>query len=129
MHPRYLTPTVSTVVMGAVSAALCTSYIAFNFVSGGAAISDAVSAIGVSVGFYYGLTGLSCAWLFRHTLLSSSRNLLVRGMLPALGGVKLFFAVGWTVVSVWASDAGLTSWSKGIPGYTATSLRSPPHRV
>jgi len=104
-------------------------YIAFNFVSGGAAISDAVSAIGVSVGFYYGLTGLSCAWLFRHTLLSSSRNLLVRGMLPALGGVKLFFAVGWTVVSVWASDAGLTSWSKGIPGYTATSLRSPPHRV
>jgi len=56
VHPRYLTPTVSTVVMGAVSAAL---YIAFNFVSGGAAISDAVSAIGVSVGFYYGLTGLS----------------------------------------------------------------------
>lgn len=58
VHPRYLTPTVSTVVMGAVSAAL---YIAFNFVSGGAAISDAVSAIGVSVGFYYGLSGLSCA--------------------------------------------------------------------
>jgi len=170
VHPRYLTPMVSTVVMGVVSAGL---YVAFNFVSGGAVINDAVTAIGVSVGFYYGLTGFACAWLFRHTLLSSPRNLLVRGVLPALGGVLLFFAVGWTVVSVWSPDAGLTSWSmpfaphweiggvfligvgsmalglplmlvmsrarpaffrgevlgKGMPGYTDTSLRSPPHRV
>ena len=108
VHPRYLTPTVSTVVMGAVSAAL---YVAFNFVSDGAVISDAVTAIGVSVGFYYGLTGFTCAWLFRHTLLASPRNLLVRGVLPSLGAAMLFFAVGWTVVTVWAPDAGFTSWS------------------
>ncbi len=108
VHPRYLTPTVSTVVMGTVSAAL---YAAFNFVAGGAVISDAVTAIGVSVGFYYGLTGFACAWLFRRTLLSSPRNLLVRGVFPALGGVLLFFAVGWTVVTVWAPDAGFTSWT------------------
>ncbi|MEO9222264.1 MAG: amino acid transporter, partial [Mycobacteriaceae bacterium] len=108
VHPRYLTPTVSTVVMGAVSAAL---YVGFNFVSGGAVISDAVTAIGVSVGFYYGLTGFACTWLYRHTLLSSPRHFVVRGMLPSVGGVLLFFAVAWTVVTVWAPDAGFTSWT------------------
>jgi len=107
-HPRYLTPTTSTVAMGVVSAAV---YVAFNFVSGGAVISDAVTAIGISVGFYYGLTGFACTWLFRRTLLTSPRHLLVRGVLPSLGGVLLFGAVGWTAVTVWAPDAGFTSWS------------------
>jgi len=108
VHPRYLTPTTSTVAMGVVSAAV---YVAFNFVSGGAVISDAVTAIGISVGFYYGLTGFACTWLFRRTLLTSPRHLLVRGVLPSLGGVLLFGAVGWTAVTVWAPDAGFTSWS------------------
>ncbi|MGZ4574279.1 MAG: APC family permease [Mycobacteriaceae bacterium] len=108
VHPRYLTPTVSTIAMGAVSAAV---YVGFNFISGGAVISDAVTAIGVSVGLYYGLTGLACAWLFRHTLMVSPRHLLVRGVLPALGGVLLIFAVAWTAVTVWAPDAGSTSWT------------------
>ena len=44
MHKRYLTPTVSTVAMGAVSVVL---YIAFNHVAGGNLIPDAVTAIGV----------------------------------------------------------------------------------
>lgn len=41
----------------------------------------------------------------------SPRHLLVRGVLPALGGVLLIFAVGWTAVTVWAPDAGSTSWT------------------
>ena len=67
MHPRYLTPTVSTLAMGGVSILL---YAGFNYLSGGAVISDAVTAIGLYIAFYYGLTGFACAWYW----CPSSRN-------------------------------------------------------
>ena len=65
MHPRYLTPTTSTIVMGAVSALL---YLAFNYISQGFVIADAVTAIGLYIAFYYGLTGFACGWYYRKTL-------------------------------------------------------------
>ena len=80
MHPRYLTPTVSTIVMGAISIAL---YIPFNYLSGGNVIADAVTAIGLYIAFYYGLTGFACAWYYRKNLTSSARNLWMQGILPA----------------------------------------------
>ena len=53
ISPRYLTPTVSTIVVGVASVAL---YIPLNFIAGGNPIADAVSAIGLYIAFYYGLT-------------------------------------------------------------------------
>src|SRR5258708_39724334 len=53
MHRRYLTPTVSTIVMGAISIAV---YVAFNYSSNGIGeIADAVIAIGLHIAFYYRL--------------------------------------------------------------------------
>ena len=108
MHPKFLTPTVSTVGMGVASVVI---YAVFNFVSGGNLVLDAVAAIGIAIGFYYGITGFACAWLFRRTLTSSPRNFLMRGLFPALGGTILFVAVGYTVVRSWSADEGLTSWT------------------
>ena len=48
--------------MGVVSALL---YLAFNYLSGGIVIADAVTAIGLYIAFYYGLTGFACAWYYR----------------------------------------------------------------
>jgi amino acid transporter len=109
MHPRFLTPTVSTIVMGVLSALL---YLWFNFTSGGFVISDAVTAIGLYIAFYYGLTGFACAWYYRKTLTSSARNLWMRGILPALGGVLMYGAGGWSLWADWdvASDNSYTSW-------------------
>jgi len=109
MHPRYLTPTVSTIVMGAISIAL---YIPFNYLSGGNMIPDAVTAIGLYIAFYYGLTGFACAWYYRKTLTSSARNLWMRGILPALGGLLMYFAGGWSLWADWdvASNNSYTSW-------------------
>ena len=76
VHRRFLTPTVSTVVMGAASIVL---YVIMNYISAGTVISDAVSALGVMIAFYYGLTGFSCAWYYRATLTESARNLWMRG--------------------------------------------------
>ena len=95
MHRRYLTPTVSTIVMGAVSIAV---YVAFNYMSNGIGIiGDAVIAIGLYIAFYYGLTGFTCAWYYRRNLTSSARNLWMQGILPVTGAVILFFLGGWSV--------------------------------
>ncbi len=55
IHPRYLTPSVSTLTMGGVSILL---YVVFNFVSAGNIIPDSVTALGWMIAFYYGLTGV-----------------------------------------------------------------------
>ncbi len=114
MHPRYLTPTVSTVVMGLVSIAI---YIPLNFLSGGNVLADAVTAIGLYIAFYYGLTGFACAWYYRRTLTSSVRDFLMRGVLPVLGGLIMYAAGGWSVYADWnyASGNSYTSWLMPFP--------------
>jgi amino acid transporter len=94
VHPRYLTPTVSTLVMGGVSAVL---YAIFNYMSGGQVIADAVTSCGVFIATYYGLTGFACAWYYRRNLTSSARNLWMQGILPVLGGLILWFLGGWSL--------------------------------
>jgi amino acid transporter len=111
IHPRYLTPTVSTIVMGAISIIV---YVIFNYTSNGiGVIGDAVIAIGLYIAFYYGLTGFACAWYYRRNLTSSARNLWMQGILPVAGGLMLFFLGGW---SVWldydvATQNDFTMWT------------------
>jgi amino acid transporter len=114
MHRRHLTPTVSTLVMGGVSIVL---YAAMNYMSGGQVIPDAVTAIGLFIAFYYGLTGFTCAWYYRKTLTSSARNLWMRGILPTLGGLILYFAGGWSLWSDWdvATGNSYTNWKMPFP--------------
>ncbi len=95
IHPRFLTPTVSTVVMGLVSIAV---YIPMNYSPNPTGlIGDAVIAIGLYIAFYYGLTGFACAWYYRRNLTSSARNLWMQGILPVVGGLMLYFLGGWSV--------------------------------
>jgi amino acid transporter len=114
IHPRFLTPTVSTVLMGLVSIAV---YVPMNYSSNPTGvIGDAVIAIGLYIAFYYGLTGFACAWYYRRNLTSSARNLWMQGILPAAGGLMLFFLGGW---SLWldydvATDNDYTVWT--VPG-------------
>ena len=115
MHRRYLTPTVSTLVMGGISIVL---YAIFNYASKGQVISDAVTSCGVFIATYYGLTGFTCAWYYRRNLTSSARNLWMQGILPLLGGVILWFLGGWSLWLDWdmnsANEASYTSWT--VPG-------------
>ena len=107
IHRRFLTPTVSTVVMGLVSVIL---YVVMNYISGGGIIADSVSALGVSIAFYYGLTGFACFWYYRRNLSSSFRNLMVQGILPLLGGIILFVAMVFSLKNFWSPDYGSTHW-------------------
>jgi len=112
IHKRFLTPTTSTLTMGGISIAL---YVTMNYVSSGnAVIQDSVSALGVWIAFYYGLTGLSCAWYYRSTLRESQRNLWLRGILPLAGWAMLWFAMGWAFWYYWNPVNCYTSWNMPI---------------
>src|SRR5713101_5406275 len=95
IHPRFMTPTVSTVAMGVISIVV---YVGLNYSSNGiGVIGDAVIAIGLYIAFYYGLTGFACAWYYRKNLTSSARNLWMQGILPLTGGLILWFLGGWSI--------------------------------
>ena len=93
-HKRFLTPTWSTVLFGLVSIAI---YLSLNFVNAGSVIADSVSALGVMIAFYYGLTGFESVWYFRSSLRESSRNLWFRGILPLVGALMLWGAMGYSL--------------------------------
>ena len=111
ISPKYKTPGFSTWAMAIASIAL---YVALNNLSGGNVIADSVTALGLMIAFYYGLTGFACTWYFRKTLTRRSRDLWLQGILPSLGGVILFFAMGWSFWLDWktsGADANsYTSW-------------------
>jgi amino acid transporter len=95
IHPRFLTPTVSTLVMGGISILFYALVNNANNPIG--LIGDAVTAIGMFIAFYYGLTGFSCVWYYRRNLTSNVRNLFMQGILPLLGALILWFLGGWSI--------------------------------
>src|ERR1039457_3036326 len=113
IHPKYLTPTVSTIVMGAISIAL---YIPMNYISGGNVIPDAVTSIGLYIAFYYGLTAFTCVWYYRRTLTSSARNLWMQGILPGLGGLLMYAFGGWSLWEDYDVNTGHRYTSLTLPG-------------
>ncbi len=88
IHREYLTPTVSTVWMGIVSVAF---YVGMTLVSSNI-LTDTIGAVGLLIAFYYGMTGFACVWFYRKSLTDSPRNLVLRGIVPGLGGLLLLGA-------------------------------------
>jgi amino acid transporter len=91
IHPRYLTPTESTVWMGGVSIVF---YVLLTLLSENI-LADTIEAVGLMIAFYYGLTGFACVWFYRKTMWSRARDVLMQGVLPGLGAVLLltFFII------------------------------------
>ena len=87
IHPRYLTPDVSTLTMGAVS--LVWSLIIINLSQN--VLGDSLTAIGFQIAFYYGLTGFACAIFYRKELFKSFRNFFMAGVVPFTGGAMLAY--------------------------------------
>ena len=85
IHRRYLTPTVSTIVMGVVSAVF---YVLFTIISSNL-LTALIGSVGLMIAFYYGLTGFACVWFYRKTLTRNVRDLVMRGVVPLLGGIVL----------------------------------------
>ena len=85
IHRRYLTPTTSTIAMGAVSILF---YLLFTLVSPNL-LTALIGSVGLMIAFYYGLTGFACAWFYRKDLTKSLRDLVMRGVVPLAGALIL----------------------------------------
>src|SRR5262245_13844750 len=87
VHPRFLTPHVSTVLMGTASILW---YVGLTLVSEDI-LFDSLAALGLMISFYIGLTGFACAIYYRHEILRSVKNFFFVGAAPFTGGVILFY--------------------------------------
>jgi amino acid transporter len=85
VHPRFQTPTFSTVLMGVLSTIWFVAIVNLST----NVLSDSVTALGFLIAFYYGLTGFACAVYYRRELTRSAKNFLLLGLAPLLGGVML----------------------------------------
>ncbi len=99
IHPRFLTPSVSTLGMGVLSA-LWTAFLLLVDRSGNV-LNDSITALGFAVCFYYGFTGLACGWYYRRELFKSVRGFVLAGLVPVLGGLMMgfIFVKAWIVES------------------------------
>jgi amino acid transporter len=89
IHPRFLTPTISTWGFGILSILVAVPLILIS----SAVLELAVVALGIPVCFYYGSTGFACAWYYRRELFDSARKFVLVGLLPVIGGV-IFYGIG-----------------------------------
>jgi amino acid transporter len=87
VHPRFLTPHISTIAMGAASIVW---YVGLTLVSEDI-LFDSLAALGLMISFYIGLTGFACAIYYRHELFRSVKHFFYVGLGPLIGGVILFY--------------------------------------
>ncbi|MEO6115051.1 MAG: APC family permease [Pseudolysinimonas sp.] len=110
IHPKFLTPTWSTIAMGIVSIAF---YLVISFISQDL-LTALIDSIGLMIAFYYGLTGFACVWFYRKTMFSSFRNIVMRGIFPLAGGLMLAAAFVYGLISYAAPDWEVDSHGKNI---------------
>jgi amino acid transporter len=86
VHPRHLSPGFATLTMGLVSIVW---YVGMTFLSANV-LTDSITALGLVIAFYYGLTGFACVVFYRRELFRSAGNFISMGVLPAAGGAIMF---------------------------------------
>ncbi len=120
VHKSWQTPWIGTLVTTVLSIIV----VASTFIgSVNDVFGNLILEIGVLVAFYYGITGIACAWAFRKVLTSSVSLFFLAGLLPFLGGIFLFW-IGYQVVipagTSFSDDIGtaapvLITFALGIP--------------
>ncbi len=87
VHPRYLTPHVSTILMGGLSILW---YVGLTLFSEDI-LFDSLAALGLMIAFYIGITGFACTIYYRRELMRSIKNFFFIGVGPTVGGAILFY--------------------------------------
>ena len=83
INPRRLTPGYATIWFGAISIAY---YVVLTIVSQNI-LSDSITATGLMITFYLGITGVACVIYFRKALFNDVRTFVLAGLGPALGAI------------------------------------------
>jgi amino acid transporter len=99
VHPRFQTPSVSTLAMGGVSIVWTVGLLLTS--SPAHILGDSITGLGFAILFYYGFTGLACAIYFRRELFRSWHRALLVGLVPfaGFGGMAYIFIKSYITVS------------------------------
>jgi amino acid transporter len=99
VHPRFQTPSFSTLMMGGVSIVWTVGLLLTSSPSN--ILGDSITGLGFAILFYYGFTGLACAIYFRRELFKTWYRLLLVGLVPfaGFGGMAYIFVKNYATVS------------------------------
>jgi amino acid transporter len=114
IHPRFLTPDFSTILMGALSIVW---YVGLTIISENI-LFDSIAALGLMIAFYYGMTGFACTVYYRRRLTESVKSFLLIGVGPTLGGLMLtaiFFKSCYDLSKPENSESGDSWFGLGPP--------------
>ncbi|MFF8608973.1 APC family permease [Streptomyces sp. NPDC015346] len=110
VNPRFKTPGRATVWAGIATGVF---YAVMSLVSENVLV-DTIYALGLMICFYYSITAFACVWFFRKELTSSFGNLMVKGILPGVGGLMLTAVFGKTLYDMWDPAYGSGSSVLGV---------------
>jgi amino acid transporter len=119
VHPRYKTPTVSTVTFAVASIIF---YLALNFVSGGGVLSDAVTATTFFAALYLGISSAACTWHFRDRMLANWRDSLPKFWVPLTATVMLYLLVIYNLIYDGRATNSYTTVRLPVFGHVGTAL-------
>ncbi len=109
------TPMVGTLILAFVS--MLGIVLVSNVGSISNVFANLISSIGVLIAFYYGVTGVTCAWAYRKVAFQKSSFFVSGVLLPFLGGVTLL-TVGIIVIvkAGWSgANADIITLVLGVP--------------
>jgi amino acid transporter len=119
ISPKWHTPWIGTIIMGAISAVIAIASLQVGGLN--AIVSAGVTSIGLLVAFYYGVVGISCTVYYRHALTRSVKGFIFAGVFPLLSALALFGLAGyltwtdWTSTDSFAFDATNGKFLVGVP--------------
>lgn len=119
IHPRFQTPSVSTLLMGAISTVWTVALLVANPAQ--SVLGDSITALGFLIAFYYGMTGLACVVYYRHRLSERLSGFLGLGVIPGAGALMLaaIFIKALTHYSQHEIGGQLVNYSTPVAGVEA----------
>jgi len=111
IHPKYKSPYVALLLSSLVASIF---YAVMRFISEDV-LWDTITALGMMVCFYYGITALASPWYFRKSALKEGAGAIMsKIVLPGLGGVLLLIVFVQTTIDSMNPEFGSGSNIAGI---------------
>ncbi|HEY9425154.1 MAG TPA: APC family permease [Microterricola sp.] len=110
VSPRFFTPGYATIVSAIVASVF---YAVMRFVSENV-LWDTITALGMMICFYYGITAFACVWFFRTQWFNSVREFFFTLLAPLVGGVILAVLFFTTLIDSMNPDYGSGSNVFGV---------------
>jgi len=118
VHLTHQTPSTATIWMGGVSIAV----FVFLMSTSQNLVADAFTSLSLTIAFYYGITGVACAWFYRRHLLDSAKHFLYLAVLPLTGSAILAYVFYKAANDYSAKDGGYAKAFLGIGAPVAITL-------